>query len=57
MRWLVALLLLANLGLFGWSWQQGHWSGDPYADVPPPERGTQMLREDPVRVTPLDGRD
>ncbi|WP_017925417.1 hypothetical protein [Thioalkalivibrio sp. HL-Eb18] len=57
MRWLVALLLLANLALFGWSWQQGHWNGDPYADVPPPERGTQTLDEGDMRSRPLDAGD
>ncbi|ADC71493.1 60 kDa inner membrane insertion protein [Thioalkalivibrio sp. K90mix] len=57
MRWLVALLLLANLALFGWSWQQGHWNGDPYADVPPPERGTQTLDEGDMRIRPLDAGD
>ncbi len=57
MRWLVVVLLLANLVLFGWSWQQGHWDGDPYADVPPAERGTQLLEDGQVRVRPLDGDD
>ncbi|WP_019623433.1 hypothetical protein [Thioalkalivibrio thiocyanoxidans] len=57
MRWLVVVLLLANLVLFGWSWQQGYWDGDPYADVPPAERGTQLLEDGQVRVRPLDGDD
>lgn len=54
MRWLIVLLLLANVVLFGWSWQEGHWNSDPYADVPVPERGAQMLEGAEVRIRPLE---
>lgn len=39
MKWLIYLLLLANLGLLAWSWQQGRWPAQkppaPISDTEP----------------------
>lgn len=42
LRWLVVLMLLANLGF--WAWSQGHLAGLAGGLLPPPDAGREPGR-------------